>query len=210
MHLTENSKNCVYSFQITDYFIAERKHANRILYNQLEFSHVLRGCVKVHARQLIGECSSCKPHTGVAQILSDIPGYAVVSRDFCKVYSYHDALPNHQLGRSRSPQMPYIHLIYSTLSFLLAIIGLHLSFPLSQINCDAVAKATDRLIIPECQLSIKWVGGGSGNEDLLPSDLHCNVSFTGSHQKRNESFVHLHVRCNQGNQQHNVALYCSS
>ena len=121
MHLTENSKNCVYSkkiFQITDYFIAERKHANRILYNQLEFSHVLRGCVKVHARQLIGECSSCiHTHTGVAQILSDTPGYAVVSRDFYKVYSYHDApLPNHQLGRSRSPQMLRIHLVYSTLS----------------------------------------------------------------------------------------------
>ena len=28
----------------------------------------------------------------MAQILSDTPGYAVVSRDFYKVYSYHDAL----------------------------------------------------------------------------------------------------------------------
>ena len=63
-----------------------------------------RGCVNAHARQLIGERERSQltyTHTpGVARILSDTPGYAVVSRDFCKVYSYHDALPNHQLGRS--------------------------------------------------------------------------------------------------------------
>ena len=39
------------------------------------------------------------------QTLQCLSGYAVVSRDFCKVYSYHDALPSHQLGRSHSPQM---------------------------------------------------------------------------------------------------------
>ena len=36
------------------------------------------------------------------------PGYAVFSRDFCKVYSYTDALPDHQSGRSRSPQIPHL------------------------------------------------------------------------------------------------------
>ena len=57
-------------------------------------------CVNAHARQLIGE----------RRRGSDTPGYAVFSRDFCKVYSYHDTLPNHQLGRSHSSQMPCIHL----------------------------------------------------------------------------------------------------
>ena len=49
MHLTENSKKCV----VKKTFISE----TILLAYITEFSHVLRGCVKVHARQLIGERS---------------------------------------------------------------------------------------------------------------------------------------------------------
>ena len=64
-----------------------------------------RGCVNAHARKLMGEQE--RPSVTYAGVA---PGYAVFSRDFCKVYSHHDALPNHQLGRSRSPHNVYIHL----------------------------------------------------------------------------------------------------
>ncbi|CAI8054121.1 hypothetical protein GBAR_LOCUS29574 [Geodia barretti] len=67
------------------------------------------------------------------------------------------------------------------------------------INYETVGKATDQLIIPECKLTIKWVGE-ERNEELLPSDLHCNINFTGSHQKKSESYFHLHSRCSQGNE----------
>ena len=57
---------------------------------------------------------------------------------------------------------------------------------------DVSGYSIDRLSFPGCQLHIKWVG--EEGSDLLPSDLHYNVSFIGSHQKRPENFFHLHVR----------------
>ena len=68
---------------------------------------------------------------------------------------------------------------------------------------DIAGHITDRLTIPECQFSMKWVGreageGGNNVSDLLPSDFHHNVTFTGSHQKKSESFFHLHARSTLG------------
>ena len=60
-----------------------------------------------------------------------------------------------------------------------------------------MGNVTDRLTIPEYQFSIKWVGD-EGNSELMPSNLHYNVTFTGSHQKKAESFFHLHSRCTEG------------
>ena len=89
-------------------------------------------------------------------------------------------------------------------SLSLSLFLLHL--PPLQIHYEAVGKATDRLVIPECKLSIKWVGE-EGNEELLPSDLHCNISFTGSHQKKSESYFHLHSRCSQGETSYGSLLF---
>ena len=50
-------------------------------------------CVNVHVRQL-GEWVGVAGSARVSQHGrgSGTPGYAVISRDFCKVYSYHDAI----------------------------------------------------------------------------------------------------------------------
>ena len=66
-----------------------------------------------------------------------------------------------------------------------------------QITRDEVSGySIDRLGFPECQLHIKWVG--EEESDLLPSDLHYDVMFTGSHQKKPENFFHLHARSSRG------------
>ena len=64
-----------------------------------------------------------------------------------------------------------------------------------QITHSAVTKTTtDSLSFQECKLSIKW----EGVEDMLPSDEYYNLFFTGSHQKKTDSFIRLQARSTQG------------
>lgn len=78
---------------------------------------------------------------------------------------------------------------------VLQILFAEFSFQISQ--SDIMGTAIDQLTIPDCQFTIKWVGD-EGNSDLIPFDLHHDVQFTGSHQKKAESYFHLHFRCPQG------------
>jgi hypothetical protein len=110
---------------------------------------------------------------------------------------FRDALPGHRIA---------VSFVKNSISLVIpdggvTVNGWNITCTTSKsITYDDVAgNVTDRLAIPECQLSIKWVGD-EANVDLLPSDLHHNITFTGSHQKKSESFIHLHSRCPQGNE----------
>ena len=55
--------------------------------------------MNAHAQQLIWRAGAPQANVNLRRCGSDTPRYAVFSRDFCEVYSHHDAVPNHQLGR---------------------------------------------------------------------------------------------------------------
>ena len=79
--------------------------------------------------------------------------------------------------------------------------------PLSlQIDYESFTKVSERLTIQECKLSMKWVGEEE-NKDQVPSDLHYNISFTGSHQRKSTSYIHLHARYSQGKCEAHIHTY---
>ena len=81
---------------------------------------------------------------------------------------------SYTLTHSHTLSYSLTHSLTHTLSF-------HPPPPLSlQIDYESFTKVSERFTIQECKLSIKWVGEEE-NEDQVPSDLHYDVDFTGSH-----------------------------